>query len=604
LQWWWVWWANYYTTGMNFDNTTNKLSLYVSWANTVSWYINLSWASNWNSAYNWTITSGNVLSNRYNTSGTNINTLATTTLSCAAWQIAKYNGSVWVCDADLQWWWGIDRYVTGMTYNSSSDLLTVYVSWSTAVTANINPSGSNNRNSAYNRTNNTWFTIGSWYINTWVNITSIAKLSCSSWQIAKTSSTWWICGTDLTGSAVWSSVWLTGASNVVYYNSWNVGIGKIPSAAYKLDVNGNVQFTLSDADPAFYVYDNPNWTSAFEVNSLASTILLDKSNNGYNVGIGTTSPFWKFQVWNGLPSISMWSAPMWSNFSYIYNYVWFNAARNSIGQWRMNGDGWSNGSSVIMSNAWGSIYFASIPSTGGTIKTLDDTGVYNNIKMIMQSNGYLGIGTLTPQSKLDVNGNIRISNGWYIWASSNINQLYLWLNGNVGIWVWSPVSRLEVNWGVKIWLSASTCDAAHYWEIKYDGYCFRWCNPEWWISLHSCDAPQCGTSNGQAYASLAVGNCSWSASIGWFTPHPINNDGTAYWTRTCADIGQTVSCAANKIQPGNCGTCETVLCDTGTYINTQRDSWHPDRLTRDCVGTYGWSTTACIDISGCSAWWL
>ena len=542
IAWLLVGWA--WTTWATWATGTSIVSGYV--INGIL-YLQYSWA---NGAWTWTV--GSVQGNPW-AAGATWATGGFTSFSCAAWEIIKFNGTSRWCSGDLQWWvWGTTynntyytNSITGMNFNSGNNILTLYVSGSNAVTGFIILSGMNNWNSwyvAYTWMITSWTSLWNRYNTTWINITSIARLSCTSGQVAKATSTGWNCAADLQWAG-WASLRSTWALSGIYYNIWNVGVA-------------------------------------------------------------TTTPFWQFQVWDGLSSISMWSAPMWGSFAYIYNYVWFNAARNSIGQWRINGDGWSNGSSVIMSNAWGSMYFANIASTGGANKTLDDTGVYNNIKMILQSNGNLGIGTITPQSKLEVNGNIRISNGWYIWASSNVNQIYLWLNGNVGVWVWSPVARLEVNGGVKIWLSASSCDAAHYGEIKYDGNCFRWCNPDGWISLHACEAPQCGTSNGQAYASLTVGNCSWSASVGGFTPHPINNDGTAYWTRTCADIGQTVSCASNKIQPGNCGTCETVLCDTGTLTNRARDSWHPERLTRDCIGTYGWTTTACIDISGCSTWWL
>ncbi|MEI6673528.1 MAG: hypothetical protein WCL02_09970 [bacterium] len=57
-------------TGMNFNPTNNVLTLYISGANPVIGTINLSGVSNWNSAYTWT-----------NTTGANINTLATATLS-------------------------------------------------------------------------------------------------------------------------------------------------------------------------------------------------------------------------------------------------------------------------------------------------------------------------------------------------------------------------------------------------------------------------------------------------------------------------------------------------------------------------------------------
>jgi hypothetical protein len=103
------------------------------------------------------------------------------------------------------------------------------------------------------------------------------------------------------------------------------------------------------------------WATPFWNGSSRTTTNTNIFNTGWNVGIWVSSPFWKFQVWNSISSISLWSAPMWATAAYMYNYVWFNAARNSAGQWFLYSDGSNNGWATIMTNAVWSMYFSTIP---------------------------------------------------------------------------------------------------------------------------------------------------------------------------------------------------------------------------------------------------
>ncbi len=152
---WWGWWVDRYTTGMNFNSGNNILTLYVSGANTVTGSITLSGANNWNSAYtrtttswnslwNRSITTGKFLRDRYNNIGIHINTLATATLNCTTWQIAKYNGSTWVCAADA---WALpftaDSYgysYTGNIWIGTNSMSSLYRSSMFSVLWDINMS--------------------------------------------------------------------------------------------------------------------------------------------------------------------------------------------------------------------------------------------------------------------------------------------------------------------------------------------------------------------------------------------------------------------------------------------------------------------------------
>jgi hypothetical protein len=69
-------------------------------------------------------------------------------------------------------------------------------------------------------------------------------------------------------------------------------------------------------------------------------------------------------------------------------YIGFNATRNN-GNWTTTGGGTNNGGGIIWSTMDGSILFASIPSTGGSNKTLTDTQIKQNVKLLLTSDGIL-----------------------------------------------------------------------------------------------------------------------------------------------------------------------------------------------------------------------
>ena len=130
---------NYYVDWFTFNSWNNLLTINVSWANTVTWYINLSWVNNWNSAYNRVSNSWNFLWNWYNNTGININNLAVTSLNCSGYQVVYWNpvSNTWQCInmSALAW---TDRYVNGMSFDNSTNILTLHVSWANDVTGHIN----------------------------------------------------------------------------------------------------------------------------------------------------------------------------------------------------------------------------------------------------------------------------------------------------------------------------------------------------------------------------------------------------------------------------------------------------------------------------------
>lgn len=80
-------------------------------------------------------------------------------------------------------------------------------------------------------------------------------------------------------------------------------------------------------------------------------------------------------------------------------------------------------------------------------------------RMIISNNGNVGINTLTPTQKLEVNGNIKLSSAGRIGNTGN--QVYLGTTPayNVGIGTGGASQKLEVNGNIKLtsagWIGAA-----------------------------------------------------------------------------------------------------------------------------------------------------
>ncbi len=160
------------------------------------------------------------------------------------------------------------------------------------------------------------------------------------------------------------------------------------------------------------------------------------TTNG-NIGIGTNSPQYKLDV-NGSTRISgnlhsnQLSMITWGNskVGYRNNSVVMNGTRSSDGTWHLRGDGARSSIGFITTDIFSNMRFVSHHDAQFKKgKTLTDEQMINeNTKMIIRTNGDVGIGTNSPQHKLDVNGSTRISGNLH----SNQLSMITWGNSKVG----------------------------------------------------------------------------------------------------------------------------------------------------------------------------
>ena len=238
----------------------------------------------------------------------------------------------------------------------------------------------------------------------------------------------------------------------------NVGISNVEPNA-KLDINGNlkvksnIQSTFNSGTGGTYLYiKNVSTTETSGYNEIGSLepIVIQSSK----VGISTTDPTHTLEV-NG-------TAYIIDSFSAIHNSntignVYMTGGNVGIGNVEPEEKLDINGNVIVA----GSI---KIKESLRIIKTNDNINIESgnqdndfdlkignfnstNVWMTLSTSGNIGIGTENPEHKLSVaSGNLFITNGNLI-ATGQVNTIgsIITNNGNVGIGSIVPIAKLDVN---------------------------------------------------------------------------------------------------------------------------------------------------------------
>ena len=214
--------------------------------------------------------------------------------------------------------------------------------------------------------------------------------------------------------------------------------------------------------------------------STTTDMIIDGSGN---IGIGTTSPLQKLDISGNIRL---------ANPYYIYIYGRYGSGNNGCLIYQ-DGTGSNGGFAEIATSTWGLGYWPTAPSAGALTPYIQWSTSTESIKfrtvnadrVIIDSNGNVGIGTSSPSQKLEVSGSTRISAGelqiqgdnaairlyrstginYFDWASGQnlylgtvtsiggagrTNKMVVLNDGNVGIGTNAPTQRLDLSGSLRI----------------------------------------------------------------------------------------------------------------------------------------------------------
>ena len=271
--------------------------------------------------------------------------------------------------------------------------------------------------------------------------------------------------------------WINNGNHIHNTNAGNVGIGTTTPGS-KLEVIGNI--ALSDSGRVTAKSDFGNYLMPYtSFGRMAfGTQGFDRLSILYNgnVGIGTTNPISALHVATESNAYPRGIVSAQHTADNIASSIALQKSRGSMALPAavLNGDNISNFASEAYDGtsyvSGGRIRFAVDGAvTTGSIPTamqfLTGTSAGGIEQMRITSTGNVGIGTMTPASKLEVVGNIALSRdsritssfdfgnyimpyesftGRMVFRTAGFDQLSLLYNGNVGIGTTNPTVKLEV----------------------------------------------------------------------------------------------------------------------------------------------------------------
>jgi len=269
------------------------------------------------------------------------------------------------------------------------------------------------------------------------------------------------------------------------YFSGDVGIGT-PTPGTKLDIVGSLRNTLTTTFSALggggassvVMTDNsgqlfatstaafgglPTGTTGQTLRNNGTGWIADSNlfNNGADVSIGSTNPWYKLDVSNG------------GSFGLTNKTPATTGSQNLPGSLNFDGYGWNGYYAVLASRpikgqimVSGTYSTSSVSVEPNMIFSLQGTGG-NGLaradtlteRMRITNNGLVGIGTTYPMYNLDVAGGINGTNiyingtpistgGGDLWSSSGANIYYT--AGNVGVGTTNPLSTFNVKGTIRL----------------------------------------------------------------------------------------------------------------------------------------------------------
>lgn len=253
----------------------------------------------------------------------------------------------------------------------------------------------------------------------------------------------------------------------------------------------------------------------------------------------------------------------------------------------------------------------------------------NNKWIHINSSGYVWIWTDKPESTLEISWSMATKNNWYIWWNLWIKTKYpeeelsvVWnwyITEHWLIWwrlfIWYTYQSIynskysssfysrevagtrklvvnwsaALNWNVRIWQSSTSCGSANAWEIRYNWWCFMWCNWNTRDQLNpaSCNWWICWSYHNQNFYSLSNWNCDVWTVVNFLSLWTSNWEENR--TRKCDQGWIQAQCFANKSIDGSCST-NLYQCITWEP-NSSTCNWYT--WTRLCLWYNWWNSASC-----------